>query len=112
MQTRNDDLQQRAADAARRVRARAVWSLALFAAAFPATLIGAQAVDNPTVLAGATLLATVFWGSGAVFGIASAVGTLRKWDILPQTARWLGVIPVFGVGLIALVGVISAIATV
>ncbi len=105
-------LQLRGANAARRVRARTVWSLALFAAAFPATLIGLQGDDSPAMRQGLRLLATLFWGSGALFGLAAAAGALRHWDVLGPGTRWLGVIPAFGVGLVALLAVILAIAAV
>ena len=103
-------LRLRAADAARRVRGRAVWSLALFAGAFPATLIGSQGGDSPSMLQSVSLLGTLFWGSGTLFGLAAAASALRHWEILGPGSRWLGVIPVFGVGLMALLAVLVAIA--
>ena len=101
------DLLPAAPETVRRVRSRAVWSLSLFAAAFPATLIG---IDPDSGTPPSALLATVFWASGIIMAVLAAVGALRHWPTLSVATRWFGVMPMAGVGLVALlIGVIGLV---
>jgi hypothetical protein len=88
-----------APETVRRIRSRAVWSLAVFAAAVPASLVGG---DPAAGVAPSALLATVFWAIGTVVAVAAAAGALRHWPALSPATRWLAMTPLAGVGLMAL----------
>jgi hypothetical protein len=79
---------------AQRIRTRAIWAVALFAASVLPALIGLGvshlAADEDNV---ALPLAALFWAIGLVFALAAALPTLRYWDVLPGTVRWLGALP-------------------
>ena len=85
---------------AQRIRTRAIWAVALFTASLPPALIGfgiATATDDQTNLA--MPLAFLFWAVGLLFALWAAVPTLRYWDGLPGTIRWLGALPLLSVSL-------------
>jgi hypothetical protein len=88
-----------APETVRRIRSRAVWSLSLFAAALPASLIG---IDPTSGTAPSVLLATVFWASGIIMAVLASAGALRHWHALSVATRWLGIVPLIGVGLVLL----------
>jgi hypothetical protein len=79
---------------AQRIRTRAIWAVALFAASVLPALVGlgvAQvASDEDNV---ALPLAALFWAIGLIFALAAAFPTLRYWDVLPGSVRWLGALP-------------------
>jgi hypothetical protein len=79
---------------AQRIRTRAIWAVALFAASVLPALIGLGvsqlATDEDNV---ALPLAALFWAIGLLFALAAALPTLRYWDVLPGTVRWLGALP-------------------
>ena len=79
---------------AQRIRTRAIWAVALFAASVLPALIGLGvsqlATDGDNV---ALPLAALFWAIGLLFALAAALPTLRYWDVLPGTVRWLGALP-------------------
>lgn len=83
-----------------RIRVRAIWAVALFAAAVPPAIIGlgiaAGTVDQANV---ALPLAFTFWAVGLLFAIWAAFPTMRYWEILPDTVRWLGALPLLSVSL-------------
>ena len=83
-----------------RIRTRAIWAVALFAASLPPAFIGlgiATATDDQTNLA--MPLAFIFWGVGLLFALWAALPTLRYWDGLPLQTRWLGAAPLLSVSL-------------
>ncbi len=83
-----------------RIRSRAIWAVALFAAAVPPAIIGfgiAQASSEQANVA--TPLAFGFWAIGLLFALAAAIPTLRYWDHLPTMIRWLGALPLLCVSL-------------
>jgi len=95
-----------------RIRNRAIWAVALFAAAVPPAFIGLGGVQaNPGLLDVALPLAFGFWAIGLVFAVWTAFPTLRHWESLPIQTRWLGSLPLLSVSLflsVALIGVLFA----
>ncbi|MFO1163134.1 MAG: hypothetical protein U1E60_30170 [Reyranellaceae bacterium] len=93
-----------------RIRNRAIWAVALFAASLPPGAVGfgiAQATEDQVNIA--TPLALLFWVLGFLFAVWTAVPTLRYWDALPLATRWLGALPLLSVSLFitaALLGVL------
>src|ERR1700759_1137463 len=84
----------------RRIRNRAIWAVALFAAAVPPAVVGlgiAQATDDQVNVA--TPLALAFWALGLCFSIWAAFPTLRYWEGLAIQTRWLGALPLLSVSL-------------
>ncbi len=85
---------------AQRIRTRAIWAVALFAASLPPAFIGfgiANATDDQTNVA--LPLAFLFWASGLLFALWAALPTLRYWDVLPGQVRWLGALPLLSVSM-------------
>ena len=85
----------------RRIRSRAIWAVALFAAAVPPAVVGAgiaQATDDQVDVAAP--LAVGFWAIGLLFSLWAAFPTLRYWDGLPAQTRWLGALPLLSVSLL------------
>jgi hypothetical protein len=83
-----------------RIRNRAIWAVALFAAAVPPAFVGlgiAQATDDQVNVA--MPLAVGFWVIGLLFALWAAIPTLRYWDGLPAQTRWLGALPLLSVSL-------------
>lgn len=77
-----------------RIRNRAIWAVALFAASVLPALVGLGVAhleaDQDNV---ALPLAAGFWAIGLLFALWAAVPTLRYWDVLPGNVRWLGALP-------------------
>ena len=77
-----------------RIRNRAIWAVALFAASVLPALVGLGIAhidaDQDNV---ALPLAASFCGIGMLFALAAALPTLRYWDVLPGNVRWLGALP-------------------
>jgi hypothetical protein len=83
-----------------RIRTRAIWAVALFAASVPPAFVGfgiAQATSDQANVA--TPLAFAFWAIGLLFALWAAFPTLRYWDGLPNQIRWLGALPLLSVSL-------------
>ena len=72
-----------------RIRTRAIWATARFTAAVP--------------------LAIGFWLIGLLFALWAAFPTLRYWEGLPQTTRWLGALPMLSVSLFFSAALIAAL---
>ena len=93
-----------------KIRNRAIWSVALFAASVVPAIIGVGIINTTVDQANvATPFAFGLWAIGALFAMAAAFPTLRHWDVLPQQTRWLGALPMLSVSLflsIVLVGTI------
>ena len=84
----------------RRIRNRAIWAVALFAAAVPPAFVGlgiAQATDDQVNVA--MPLAVGFWVIGLLFSLWAAFPTLRYWEGLTAQTRWLGALPLLSVSL-------------
>jgi hypothetical protein len=94
----------------RRIRNRAIWAVALFAAAVPPAFVGlgiAQATDDQVNVA--LPLAVGFWLIGLLFALWAAFPTLRYWDGLPPSTRWLGALPLLSVSLFFSAALIAAL---
>lgn len=86
---------------ARRIRNRAIWAVALFAASIAPAIIGLGiATATEDQINTAQPLAFLFWGVGLLFALWAAVPTLRYWDRLPDQTRWLGTLPLLSVSLL------------
>ena len=93
-----------------RIRSRAIWTVALFAASVPPALVGlGGAVDKPDLMDVALALALGFWAIGFLFALWTALPTLRYWDGLPAQTRWLGALPLLSVSLFLSVALIAAL---
>jgi hypothetical protein len=94
-----------------RIRVRAIWAVALFAAAVPPAIVGSGIIatgsDEATV---AMPMAFGFWAIGLLMALWAAFPTLRYWDGLPAQTRWLGALPLLTVSLFFTVALIAAIA--
>ena len=92
-----------------RIRNRAIWAVALFAASLPPAAVGfgiAQATDDQINIA--TPLALLFWVLGLLFAVWTAVPTLRYWDGLPLGTRWLGALPLLSVSMFLTAALLAA----
>lgn len=93
-----------------RIRSRAIWTVALFAASVPPALVGlGGAQDNPDLMDVALALALGFWTIGLFFSLWTALPTLRHWDGLSAQTRWLGSLPLLSVSLFVSVALIAAL---
>ncbi len=93
-----------------RIRNRAIWAVALFTAALPPAFVAlgiAEVTEDQVNVA--LPLAVGFWLLGVLFALWAAVPTLRFWDGLPPTTRWLGALPLLSVSLFFTVGLIGAL---
>lgn len=95
---------------AQRIRNRAIWAVAFFTAflppAFVAAGVGGIAEDKNNV---ALPLALGFWLLGFLFALWAAYPTLRYWDGLPPTTRWLGALPLLSVSLFLSIGLVAVL---
>jgi hypothetical protein len=93
-----------------RIRNRAIWAVALFAASVPPALVGlGNAGRNTDLLDVASTLAIAFWAIGVLFALWTAFPTLRYWEGLPVQTRWLGSLPLLSVSLFLSVALIIAL---
>ena len=74
--------------------------MALFTASVPPALValGVAGVTQDQVNI-ALPMAVGFWLIGLLFALWAAFPALRYWDVLPQTTRWLGALPLLSVSL-------------
>ncbi len=83
-----------------RIRNRAIWAVALFTASVPPAVVAMGVADVAADKVNVAMpLAIRFWLLGVLFALWAAVPTLRYWDGLPQTTRWLGALPLLSVSL-------------
>ncbi len=77
-----------------RIRNRAIWAVAFFAASVPPAVVGVG-ITNASIaqVNVATPIAFGLWTFGLLFALWAAVPTLRYWELLPQSTRWLGALP-------------------
>lgn len=91
----------------RRIRNRAIWAVALFAASVPPALVGVGITNASSAQVNvATPIAFGLWAFGLLFALWAAVPTLRHWDVLPQATRWLGALPMLSSSLFLTIGVL------
>ena len=83
-----------------RIRTRAIWAVAFFAASVPPAIIGfGTAVGREEQGGVEAPLAFGFWFIGLLMALWAAFPTLRHWDSLPGPTRWLGALPLLSVSL-------------
>lgn len=83
-----------------RIRNRAIWAVALFTASVPPAIVALGVADVAQDQVNVALpLAVGFWLIGLLFSLWAAFPTLRYWEVLPQTTRWLGALPLLSVSL-------------
>jgi len=93
-----------------RIRVRAIWAVALFAAAVPPAIVGLGIVSSGSDEANVAVpLASGFWALGFLVALWVAFPTLRYWDGLPDTIRWMGALPLLCVSLFLTVALIAAL---
>jgi hypothetical protein len=94
-----------------RIRVRAIWAVALFAAAVPPAIVGLGIIATGSDEANVAMpMAFGFWAIGLLMALWAAFPTLRYWDGLPAQTRWLGALPLLTVSLFFSVALIAAIA--
>jgi hypothetical protein len=93
-----------------RIRNRAIWAVALFTASLPPAVValGIAEVTQDQVNV-ALPLAVAFWLIGLLCALWAAFPTLRYWEALPQTTRWLGALPMLSVSLFFSAALIAAL---
>ena len=93
-----------------RIRNRAIWAVALFTAAVPPAFVALGVAEvTQDQLNIALPLAVGFWLIGLLFALWAAVPTLRYWEGLPPTTRWLGALPLLSVSLFFSAALIAAL---
>ena len=93
-----------------RIRVRAIWAVALFAAAVPPAIVGLGIVASGSDEANVAVpLAFGFWSIGFLMALWAAFPTLRYWDGLPGPIRWMGALPLLSVSLFLTIALIAAL---
>ena len=83
-----------------RIRNRAIWAVALFTASVPPAVVALGIAEvTQDQLNVALPLAIGFWLLGLLCALWAAFPTLRYWEGLPPTTRWLGALPLLSVSL-------------
>ncbi len=80
-----------------RIRNRAIWAVALFTASVPPAIVAVDGSEDYVKVA--LPLALGFWLLGLLFALWAAFPTLRYWEGLPSSTRWLGALPLLSVSL-------------
>ena len=92
-----------------RIRNRAIWAVALFAASVPPAIVGMGIAAGTSEQANVAMpLAFLFWSLGVLMALWAAFPTLRYWEGLPAQVRWLGALPMLSVSLFLSAAVIAA----
>ena len=93
-----------------RIRVRAIWAVALFAAAVPPAIVGLGIVASGSDEANVAMpLAFGFWAIGFLMALWAAFPTLRYWDGLPGPIRWMGALPLLSVSMFLTIALIAAL---
>jgi hypothetical protein len=93
-----------------RIRNRAIWAVALFTASVPPAFVALGVAEvTQDQLNIALPLAAGFWLIGLLCALWAAFPTLRYWEGLPQTTRWLGALPLLSVSLFFTTALIAAL---
>jgi hypothetical protein len=94
----------------RRIRHRAIWAVALFAASVIPTLAGfARGARPDNDINIAFVFALAFWLAGVLMALAAAFPTLRYWEGLPEQTRWLGALPLVTISLFLSAALVAAV---
>ena len=92
-----------------RIRNRAIWAVAFFAASILPAIVGMGIPDvKGEGVDIAMPIAFALWAIGALLALAAALPTLRHWEGLPLQTRLLGALPLLTVSLFlsaAIIGV-------
>lgn len=92
-----------------RIRNRAIWSVALFAASIPPTIIGLGIAHfTPDAVNIAVAFATAFWLFGVLGALWAAFPTIRYWEGLTGQTRWLGALPLLTISTFVTAALIGA----
>ena len=92
-----------------RIRSRAIWAVALFAASVPPAIVGMGVAMATSEQANVAMpLAFLFWSLGVLMALWAAFPTLHYWEALPGQVRWLGALPMLSVSLFLSAAVIVA----
>lgn len=87
-----------------------MWAVSLFAASGIPTLVGIGIAQTPEEHVNiAFLFAFAFWATGVLAAIAAGIPTLRYWDDIPQTTRWLGALPMLTISLFLSVAILASL---
>ena len=93
-----------------RIRVRAIWAVALFAASVPPAIIGMGIVATGSDEANVALpLGFGFFAIGLLMALWAAFPTLRHWDALPLTVRWMGAAPMLTISLFLTIAMIAVV---
>ena len=93
-----------------RIRVRAIWAVALFAASVPPAIVGTGIIATGSDEANVAMpMAFGFFVIGLLMALWAAFPTLRYWDGLPATVRWMGALPLLTISLFFTVALIAAI---
>jgi hypothetical protein len=93
-----------------RIRNRAIWAVAFFTASVPPALLSVGIAEITADQVNTALpFAFGFWAIGALFALWAAIPTLRYWELLPGTTRWLGALPMLSVSFFLTAGLLGAL---
>jgi hypothetical protein len=93
-----------------RIRNRAIWAVAFFAASVPPAFVGMGVVDvQSEEIAVGMPIAFVLWAIGALIALAAAFSTLRHWEGLSLQTRLLGALPLLTVSFFLTATLIGAL---
>ena len=93
-----------------RIRNRAIWAVALYTASVPPAIVAMGIADVAQDQVNVALpLAVGFWLIGLLFSLWAAFPALRYWEVLPQTTRWLGALPLISVSVFFSVVLVAAL---
>ncbi len=97
------------AGSSRRIRNRAIWAVALFAASILPTIVGLAIAATPGENVNiAFVFALSFWATGVLMALWAAFPTLRYWEGLPAQTRWLGALPMLTISLFLSAALVTA----
>jgi hypothetical protein len=93
-----------------RIRNRAIWAVAFFAASILPAIVGMGIPDlKGDGVAAAMPIALALWAVGALLAMAAALPTLRYWEGLPTQTRLLGALPLLTVSFFLTAALIGAL---
>jgi hypothetical protein len=93
-----------------RIRNRAIWAVAFFAASVLPAIVGMGMADMPGEGAVVAMpIAFALWAIGALISLFAAFPTLRYWEGLPTQTRLLGALPLLTVSFFLTAALIGAL---
>lgn len=92
-----------------RIRNRAIWAVAFFAASVLPAIVGMGIPDlKGEGVVVAMPIALGLWAFGTLFALAAGLRTLRYWEGLPTQTRLLGSLPLLTVSFFLSAAIIAA----